>query len=426
MKKLLRYALLLAVAGAWTTACNSGNDSDGSNEPPASTLSPDQHKEKLENLGKEFAGYFDSEESRAAIKSLQELLELAPTNEEEPGTGVSPVALSLMKAVRSNDPALLLGDVTRAAVRYSIAGELGSNGMTYTYDYTAGAWTKTPTDERCLTVVYGQGDQASELRTIYAAEKVDYVYTPDNVVVEVPASIGVTLTVGGKTELKLDVRPNLSADGKTIKPEVDFTHASLVCTVRGEANPQFITATSRIEKNGTMLVDAYAKVAVSDMTDPDNWVCEDMNWDGSTYEYIDPSEHFVEFVKTGECRLRVLAAELVGNGNFRTILDQISNLDMEDERAQAEAEAAICNSNMKIYLAYTDDNTKAANVVMDIARDEWQDYNGVTHYDYYTEPILVFGDGSKYAFESYFTQNRFSSLFGTIGELADAYAAIVR
>jgi len=430
MKKILRYALLFASAAALTTACGDSKD-EGGNEPPASNLTPDQHKVKLENLGKELAGYFSAEEDRAAIESLQELIDLTATDDvvEAPGYGYAsnPFARSLAKAVRSNDPATLLGEVTRAAVRYSIAGELGSNGMTYTYDYTAEDWQETPSDERRITAVYGRGTGASTLEMTYSAEKTDYAYTPEDAIVEVPASIHVTLTVNGKTELTLDVKPNLSNDGLTVKPEVQFTHGSLACSARGEANPQFVTATGQVVKNGKTLVDAYAKVAVSDMTDPDNWICED----GSIYEYVDPTEHFSDFVKTGECRLRVLTAEIVGNGDIRTIIDQLDRLDMEDDRAEAEAEAAIINTHMNIYLAYTDDNTKAANVVMDVVRDEWESYDWATgttqtKYDYYTEPILVFGDGSKYAFESYFTEDRFSSLFDTIEELVDAYSAMIR
>ncbi len=429
MKKILRYALLFASAAALTTACGESKD-EGGNEPPASTLTPDQHKVKLENIGKEVAGYFSAEEDRAAIESLQELIDLT-SEEEVVAPPHVPFAQSLVKAVRNNNPAALLGETTRAAVRYSIAGELGSNGMTYTYDYTAEEWRETPTDERRITAVYGRGTGASVLEMTYSAEKTDYAYTPEDAVAEVPASIHVTLTVNGKTELTLDVKPNLSNDGLTVKPEVQFTHGSLACSAQGEANPQFITATGQVVKNGTTLVDAYAKVAVSDMTNPDNWICEDRDWDGSTYEYVDPTEHFVEFVKTGECRMRVLSAEIVGIGDIRKIIDQLDLLDMEDDRAEAEAEAAICNANMNIYLVYTDDNTKAADVVMDVARDQWEEYDwntGTTQtaYDYYTEPILVFGDGSKYAFETYFTEDRFSSLFDTIEELADAYSALIR
>ena len=438
MKKILRYALLFASAAALTTACED-NKGEGGNEPPASTLTPDQHKVKLENIGKELAGYFSAEEDRAALESLQELLDLTAQDDEMDSMPMPmpapmlmhPFAQSLAKALRSMNPATLLSETTRAAVHYSIAGELGSNGMTYTYDYTAEEWLETPTDERRITAVYGRGTGASTLEMTYSAEKTDYAYTPDDAVAEVPASIRVTLTVNGKTELTLDVRPNLSNDGLTVKPEAAFTHGSLACSAQGEANPQFITATGQIVKNGTTLVDAYAKVAVSDMTDLDNWICEERDWDGSTYEYIDPSDHFADFVKTGECRMRVLSAEIVGNGDIRKIIDLCDKIEKNYTQEGAEAEAAVYNANMNIYLAYTDDNTKAANVVMDVSRDEWETYDWATgayttHYEYYADPVLVFGDGSKYAFESYFTESRFSSLFDTIEELADAYSALIR
>ncbi|MDE5707902.1 MAG: hypothetical protein K2I32_00380 [Alistipes sp.] len=427
MKNLLRYAMMAATVAMMATACGDKDD-NGQNVPAPSPLTPDQHKAKLETIGKEFAGYFSPEESRTAIESLQTLLDLLNANDEvDPmPTPVQPMTRSLLDALRDNAPGALMGAVTRAAIRYTIAGELGSNGMIYTYNDTTEEWDSQASDERKITVNYADDKHESQVVIAYAAEKTDYTYKPENAIVEVPNRIALTLLVAKKEELSFFVIPNLSSDGLTLNPEAKLTHGTLTLSAKGEANPNYIACNSEIVKNGTVIATGYAKVAVSDLTDTNNWIVTETDWNGTEYEDVDPSDHFRDYVKTGEGTLQLLTAKVVGQGDIRKIIDLRDKIENKWTQAGAEAEAAIYNANMSIYLAYADDNTKVADIEMQAVRD-YSYFDGTQYvYDYTTEGVLVFGDGSRTAFESYFTRNRFSSLFDTIEELLEGYSNILR
>ena len=68
---------------------------------------------------------------------------------------------------------------------------------------------------------------------------------------------------------------------------------------------------------------------------------------------------------------------------------------------------------------YNDTNEKIADVILQTVEEEYYDqYLDKTDYIYYAAPILVFPDGSKFAFEDFFTEESFSDLIERISEIA--------
>lgn len=72
----------------------------------------------------------------------------------------------------------------------------------------------------------------------------------------------------------------------------------------------------------------------------------------------------------------------------------------------------LVNEKVKLIIAYNDTDEKVADIILQVSRDDE---------DYYVEPILLFPDGSKYAFENYFTETAFGDLIDAIEELADDF-----
>lgn len=422
MKRLILPVTIL-LAAALFVGCGDDNK-NGGNEPEPSGLTPDQHKAKLENIGKEFVSCFHPEDSRAAIESLTTLLDLLDFGNDEPVNPPSylrSAAASLLATVEGSNPSHLSALATRAATEfYSIEEALGSTGGELTYNTQTGEWEIENNDTRTVRAHYTDAKHTSVLKLVYSAESVVYNYR-DEAEVEVPNQLEFTLEVDGSTQLAATIAPNLSADGRTIRPAVQLTlNGGYEFRVSADANPSYVTCTATFAKNERTISTAYAKVIVDGMTDPDNWIYTEQ-WNGYTDEYTDPGEYFTTHVKTGECSLQILTACMVAQGNIRAIIDGNDTIQDCDTKEGSEQEAALYNLNASAYLSYTDDNTKVADMVM----QSYLAYQSTSYTEYDIEPVLVFGDGSRVSVDSFLGDAKFSSLVDTIDDLLQDYLNII-
>ena len=236
-------------------------------------------------------------------------------------------------------------------------------------------------------------------------------------------------------------KSNVSADGLTLAPEVTVTlNGGYVAAAKVNADPKQVTANASFTKNGTQIVNAYAKMVCDGLTDPDNWIVEeeeDWNNDGiidDSWTNIDPEDHIEKHVKTGEGYLTVMGLKLTLSGDIAKIIQQVNAIADTDTAAGSQQEAAAYNNNATAKLVYTADNATMADVKVQSYSYKSYEYTGwdsvnnipiyenVTRYD--IEPVLVFADGSKIAIEEY-VETGFDSLAKTFEELADAYLNLV-
>ena len=166
-----------------------------------------------------------------------------------------------------------------------------------------------------LTWADAAGTQSEALFT-YSAGGVEYTRV-DGYAIVIPQDWNLSLKVAGHEELSVVGKSNVSADGLTLAPEVTVTlNGGYVAAAKVNADPKQVTANASFTKNGTQIVDAYAKMVCDGLTDPDNWIVEeeyDWNGDGvidDTDTSIDPEDHIVDHVKTGEGYVTVMGLKL--------------------------------------------------------------------------------------------------------------------
>ena len=112
-----------------------------------------------------------------------------------------------------------------------------------------------------------------------------------------------------------------------------------------------MTANASFTKNGTQIVDAYAKMVCDGLTDPDNWIVEeeyDWNGDGvidDTDTYIDPEDHIVDHVKTGEGYVTVMGLKLTLSGDIAKIIQQVNAIADTSTATGSQHEADAYNKN---------------------------------------------------------------------------------
>lgn len=406
MKKILLCLALFCLATG-PISCGDSNTDDGTEqggggnggdgggtgpepEPGNPEITPEQHKAKLETIGKEVAAQFNPEDSKAAIESLTALEELLAFDDEDvapspaPKTYAVATAKSLAAVAAGPDVHALTSLIVRATTTEK-----------YTLDEWAGDYVIEDgepvkkgelANQYRLTWADAAGTQSEALFT-YSAGGVEYTRV-DGYAIVIPQDWNLSLKVAGHEELSVVGKSNVSADG---------------------------------------------------LTDPDNWIVEeeyDWNGDGvidDTDTYIDPEDHIVDHVKTGEGYVTVMGLKLTLSGDIAKIIQQVNAIADTSTATGSQQEADAYNTNAKAKLAYTADNSTMADVKMQSY--SYKDYiyvwnpdtqtgdnQVVTRYD--IEPVLEFADGSKIAIEEY-VETGFDSLTKTFEDLADAYMDLI-
>ncbi len=399
--KWILASLLLSVMVLGTVSCT---DDNGIQEPVGdSQLKPEEHKQKLDEIAAQFITSFNVNDYKDVIETLNNLSQYSELQSDEEITpySINSVTTSLRDIIETKDPSRLLAVANETAdFIYSIEEALGGEGLGIrrSYDKATGEWTEEFINERAFIITWDDSEirfEYSEETTTYRIDRIENVIA-QTIDVVIPNEIEAYLKINGKEKISLNFKPNLSKDGLSIEPKISLTIVNL--TFKGEiaATPEKLGFEFSLDKEGKELLSAYANIAIDDFTDPNNWVTTTDIWDDSDDSqpeyYLDPSERFLATVKTGEFRLKILTAEIRGEGNLRNIIDGLYFSEPASKESLEEMIEFI-NSNAKIELIYTDENLRAAVLRLQVVQDGS---------DIYIQPVLVFGDGSRVSFDDFF------------------------
>ncbi len=429
MKKLnwILAGLTLSAVTFFSVSCNpdelnpDGDKHEELQKPvKESSLTPQQHQEKIDAAGDTFFANINAEDYRPLIETIQKLLLYFETGDlagemmqasKQPVNGVSEMMLSTLKG---ENPSNLTATTTAVAeMIVSIEHLLGSKGMILEFDSETYAWTILPSDKREIKIVW---DDAA-IVLAYSEKTTNYHFegTMDgrqDVILDiaVPNEIAIDLTVADQTLMSIEIASGISEDGLTFTPELNVTIVDLSIESRSNANPEFISSEFSISKGGVEFASAYYKVVVPGMTDPANWVIFDMDDNDSEF---DVEEALESKIKTGEFFVNIMNIQLRGEGNIRAFIDEMEKFDNSDDmltdEEEAQKEADIFNEHIKLELLYNDDHTLIAKVIMQPVKS----YDN----DYYLEPVLLFSDGTTMSIDKFF-KNLESDLMKVLAQFA--------
>lgn len=424
MRRLFVSLALCAMALVSFTACNEPVEDKG---PSAgnfenSELTPDAHKQRLEEIALEVLDVVDPadvEELAIALASLAERYEGEEGYED---------IYALSCAVRTLSINGIVDVVTRASEQYIIdanADDFPYNGLCLVIDEYGEPYAeecepgtcKVMWDNAVATFTWGENNGQY---TMYD-EEYDEEY-----IVKIPSYINVSLAIDGVEHLNVNVEPNFT-DEYTYAPNVVVKiNGGYEIATQVDANSNKVGAAYTFSKDGQKIIGAAASVNVKGMTNPDNWYVEyyDEFWE----EYVtcvDASVHFVENATDAALQFDLLTLSILAVGDLDALFEKIEalqdkyviydeeyNYNEAAEKALYEEYCKYLNKYLDVIAIYNDTQEKIADVVFQPRRIEdsrWVDYT--------CEPILVFPDGSKFAFEDYFTADSFSTLLERISEI---------
>lgn len=441
MKKLFKLVALCAMALATLSACeedmptqpqpgdtenpeNPGTGEEpGTGEKPGdstSPLTPDEHKQKLENIAIELVDEFNPEDFEALIGSLsyfEEYFEAEDERVDVPGDENIPSPEDeyideTTLALKSFSVAGLINAVTRASEQMILDvndEDFDFNGVVITFNEDGEPEFDENGNPGECKVMWGEsvatftwGETKGQYTYIDEEEDVEYI-------VKIPAYINLSLKISGVEHLNINVEPNVTDNTYAPKITIELNGGyEIVC--ENSADSQKLSCAYSLSKNGKKLASATATVSVNGLTNPDN-----------LYD-----EYFFEEVTNGSIQIDILTLSLIAAGDFTGMYDKIEELDNkyiwwdeegnyyeDQEKAYYNDLCNLINNTVEFVALYNDTNEKIADVKTQPRRSVY-DVDG--DIDYEIDLVLVFPDGSKHVMQDYFTADSFEGLMNHLSE----------
>lgn len=409
MKKILLSLALCAFVAPLFVGCNKGPE--GNNNTPGnvddyntpSTLTPGEHKAKLEDIAVEFIGYVDLADFEDILDALYCLTEYLEYDEEY---AYNELALG----IKNLSPIHFQRFATRALEEVIIdINDPEYNPLAgYVYEWNGDEWEESKGQSHTIVIKW---DDAVATASWGETTRQEWTFREleTKTIVYVPNSLTLNVKIDNKEHLNIVAKPNIT-DSKTLAPSVEVSlNGGYLISASVKADSRGLETHSSIKKGNKTLLNANTVVAINDFTDIDNWLKTE-------------GEYFADQIKNGKVQIDILNLSIVGAGDFKDLLTDIDEIteglygdeyDAERWRRKMEDVCDLVNEKVKLVIAYNDTDEKVADIVLQVSRDDEDDY--------YVEPILLFPDGSKYAFENYFTETAFGDLIDAIEELADDF-----
>ena len=423
MKRLFTLLALSAISLATFSACKETNAEDPGPKPPHGALTPDEHKQKLENIAIKLVDEFNTEDFETLVGSLISLASYIPYEDEEEDWGDSGSLPETARALKSGSVVAITSAITRATEQVIIDvnnGAIEVEGYRFIFDESG----EPSYEELGRTGVVEVAWDNSVATFTWGENNGEYTYTDKEedieYVVKTPAYINVSLKIDGTEHLNINVEPKV-IDNYTFAPKMTiklYGGYEIVCQT--DADSTKIAGSIVLNKNSKKLISATSEFDINGFTNPDNWVAE---WDygnGYTETCSDPEEYFNANVTTAQFRYDVLTLSIIGRCNDVQMMREEEELleNIRDDYATYYTElSAIMNKYIDIIAVYNDTDEKIADI-------KWQGFYNESYDEEYDcvdistgcEPILVFADGSKFSLEQFFTSEDFAGLIDHLTE----------
>lgn len=418
MKKLFSTLALCAIALTTLSSCDLFKPEEKKNDAPQyedSKLTPSQHQEKLETIALDIVNAIDPADVEELATSLTTLSERIP--EEEQG-GAEELARSIQNLDVNNIVAL----VTRASEELILDindPELELGGICVEF-FEDGTTEEGSIDDKRAIMIKWDNDA---LTLSWGENKGEYTFEDSNegvkYIVKLPSFIKIAITLNGVEHFSANIEPNVT-DNYTYAPALTIKlNGGYELYSKVNANNKGVGVEGSFKKNGKKLIGSAAAISINDLTNPDNWYEEYYDeYHGETVSDIALGDYISENVTNGTVQVDLLTLSIIGTGDLRSVIDEMNAWDerysngVNNEKEYFDEGCAIVNKYLKVMAVYNDTNEKIADVILQTVEEEY--YDG---YLYYAAPILVFPDGSKFAFEDFFTEESFSNLIERIGEI---------
>lgn len=413
MKNLLKWALPCLCLMAFVAACG---DSDNDGGKPGTELTPDENKQKLDEIGQSLVSKINPKDHETLIKVADYFSSIVGDVEMvEPDMNYpSSVMKNISRICAKSD----LGRMVEFASISSDIYKLSDYYGIYTYNTLTEEWEETASTS---TLEYRfKYDNKDAVIKVSASGKEENVDLENGNQVSIPAKVEAVVTLATTELCKLTVNSELSTAQHTAKITASLSANGYVFETVADVSGSKAIANFTMKKNNEVLISAKAEVAGKNMTNPsESDLDEPQNMFNKAWSKVDIMNQLNFYV---EC------------SNIKDFANALDNVDHSkdyvgqkyDNEQSAKKEAEVYNKYMTGQMRYAgSDDVVASFAFQAYLGYSYQSQNYSTK-EWYIEPVIVFAiDDSRYSFEDYFDETSFSALISSLEKLADDYDAII-
>lgn len=256
-----------------------------------------------------------------------------------------------------------------------------------------------------------------------------------NFKIGVPEQIDINITENGSplATVTMKFTPSFSKDGVDITTDSfsvqttvsinGFEFVSEKIAYNGATGKAAVK--TNLKKNGESLFSTSASADVKFSIEEETWE-NDYSSETYTYFVVNKAQNInMQMDIIGEIQVKGSCSDAVeAMEEINAVYKELDHYDWETGYQKQpdvnEAKRHLNNLNAKLNLNvyYDGKDTKQASVEFDLA-SYTDSYDDLTYYDII--PIIVFGDGSKYKIEEFFTESAFGELLETFEEFCESY-----
>jgi hypothetical protein len=413
---LLSAALFAALAFA---ACDP-KDKGGE----GSKLTPDENKEKLEQIALDFANIVKAADFTDFTDAVNRIKEVE-LPEDFQGEEDAPLPNPAGRISQAGVP-LFFGKfdvLTRANGLATRAADYAASDLygIYTWDEESvtdefDGWTKEESTEE-LTFEFNFED--GEVITLTGkASGTETEVTVEGKTVVVPASASFKIAKGSATlaEVAIGV-PSINDDATVGKVITSVSLCGYTFATTTNVTTSKIDLSVNIKKGSQALLDVTASLSGSNLTSIETIEVEEY---GNTYTEV----RYKGTPGAASGTVNIMGGKIFLKGssaNLQNIIDELEELFDKEDEYDSEQEyykeySSIWNKNLNVFMNYDGSNNPIAKLEFDAVNN--YDYNGDGVKDFYSAGHIVFAnDGSKYLFEDYFNEDDFSEVIDAFEEL---------
>ncbi len=431
--KLFRLFGMVAFSGLLMTGFAScGSDEPGNDEGDDPVVEPGQVDETvnrqltsaeagnyLDETATKISEMFDPADQKEVIDVFQNFVDRYGYYEFDEDyfnfeTGgrsmLAEMAKSFVIGLSTGDP----GSLSRAANTFVTRYEISFDKLkgVYTPDTRNQVWKRDPSGNDIVfrfgttefKVQVSGGNWDIEFADSYDDWWDDATYV-EEYKVTVPKNIVMTVTDSGKELVKSVVETNLDINGHNFHVKTSLRAANITLDALVDGNNNLISESQSMTVGGQRFLTTVTSVNGSHLCD---------------MEYL--SEIFDEDVESAVSKIDntfgkgVTSVNICDRVQIKAEISKIGTLmaagsydsyTYYNKNAENDAVkfASSLNNNVKAQMYFG--NTSVAQADMQWQKCYYEYYAGVG--DWYVEPVIVFGDGSRFTFEEYFDESRFAN-----------------
>lgn len=402
MKRIIVRLLFAAAMAAAVMSCD-----DKTITGTTITLSPEENKARLEEVGQKVIAKFKPEVQENLIKAVNDFLIYANEGNLEvyDKYGASEFAAQFASVVKSTVEGANLGGIMALATPDSHLYEAARIYGIYTYN--GSSWSREESTEK-IEFSFTTEDGKSVVATAQASEGGTEL-TIEGETIVIPQQVTAAVTIDGRTEFSANVRTSCNF-GSTVTVDIDIDANGYVVKENVTVNPNSGSCSASFGIDGETIVAMNGTFTGNNLTNPDHIYDNYMTIGGSANAQV------------------TIMNEVQVKGSCSNLSDMLSEFDVLWDKydypseAYATEEAAIYNKYLSVGMTYVPATNMVANLL--IAPYLSDTDNEVDYYS--TEPLIVFtSDDSRYSMEDYFNEENFGGLIESFENLYEIYAGYV-